>query len=133
MTEESKIIDLNRKRAGLSYINLVEFLNNPDITEESKKKMRGYCRKLPVLIKTNGLLKTLTFIKGKCKDEEYKRNEYDYIYTWLLDWIKTLDDNKDEKNIFDKLINMENEKYSIYTKEVIEISLWYKRHAEAMI
>lgn len=133
MSQNSKIIDLNRKRAGESYINFNSYLSN-DITKENKKKMRSYCRKLPVLIKTNGLLTTLSFIKAKTNDE----NEYSYIFSWLKSWLNGLNNDNKEKNeekedIIKKLTEMDNYKYMIYTKEAIEISIWYKRHAEAMI
>ena len=139
MSQNSSIIDLNRKRAGMSYVNLMDYLNqinnktnNNEEKNSSRKKMKSYCRNLPVLIKTNGLLNALCFIKGKSKIEKEK-NEYSYIYDWINTWFHEIGYYDDQKDIIEKLLDLKNSEYYIYTKEAIEISNWYKRNAEAMI
>lgn len=142
LSENSRIIELNRKRAGVSYNNLKEYLNMDSIDKTSKNKMKSYCRKLPVLIKTNGLLAALSFLKGKSKvkkeDGKEGKNEYFYIYSWIESWLNSMEyisegEIDNDKNIIEKIINANSTNYSIYTKEAIEISIWYKRHVEAMI
>ncbi|AKA67811.1 type III-B CRISPR module-associated protein Cmr5 [Clostridium scatologenes] len=137
MSENSKIININRLRAGISYNNLKDYLNMDNINEINRNKVKSYCRKLPVLIKTNGLLSALSFIKGKVKKEnEKEKNEYFYIYSWIESWLNYIeytDKSNLHNDIIEKIINANSASYRIYTKEAIEISVWYKRHAEAMI
>lgn len=128
MDNNSIIVDLNRKRAGVSYLNLKSYLDED--RDKDEKKMKSYCRKLPILIKTNGLIDTLCFIKGKGKKE---KNEYSYIYEWIQNWFEEMEYCNCEKDIIEKLLELNNNQYYIYTIEAMEISNWYKKNAEAMI
>lgn len=128
MDNKSRIIDLNRKRAITSYINLKRFLKDCNINDNNKKRMRSCCRKLPLLIKNNGLLNTLNFIKEK----DNGKNEFSYLYSWIEDWLNRIEDDHGG-DIIKKLVTLDNNGYYIYTKEAIQISIWYKRHAESMI
>lgn len=130
MGGNSIIVDLNRKRAGVSYLNLKNYLGED--REKDEKKMKSYCRKLPILIKTNGLVDTLCFIKGKGKNKE-KKNEYSYIFDWITDWFKEIGYCSDKKDIIEQLVELNNNQYYIYTMEAMEISSWYKKNAESMI
>lgn len=139
MNKNSIIVDLNRKRAGISYINIKDYLNNieekfknnENKLKDSRNKMKSYCRRLPVLIRTNGLLNALCFIKGKIKDDGSK-SEYSYLYNWINSWFNEID-YCDRQDIVDQILSLSNSEYYIYTKEAIEIANWYKINAEAMI
>lgn len=128
---DSRILDLNRNRASISYSNIKEFLDNNKDDDNIKKKMKSYCRKLPVLIKTNGLLATILFIKNKSNSDE-KKNAYSYIYSWIDSWFNEFKEDK-SKNLIETIIDLDAYKYSLYTKELIELSIWYRRHVDAMI
>jgi len=97
MSENNFSVDKNRECALSSYLSLnasIEKMHKEeqpiDQGEESLKKMKAYLRKLPLMIKNEGLISTLCFIKSKGyrqksiqKEEKeiiIERTEYGYIY-----------------------------------------------------
>lgn len=118
----NRIIDLNRKRASISYTNIASIED-----ENERNNTCGLCRKIPTLIKVNGFLNTLCFIKGK-KDNEYKK-----IYNWIKEWFVEIGYCEENDSLIKVLMECENKEYYLFTKEAIEILIWYKRNAEAMI
>lgn len=132
--KNSRMIDINRMRALTSYSNIEEF--KKDANEKSIKKMRGYCRKLPAMIQTNGLIEMLVFIKGKISKNDIdksKKNEYEYIYEWIESWMKAEEENNENYDLLSVLMKAEDSDYRKSTDEVMNILLWYKRNAEGIL
>jgi CRISPR-associated protein Cmr5 len=94
------------------------------------KEYKSYVKKIPMLIKTNGLGATYAFIKSK-------GGTYDIIYNQTSEWLK-----KDEKNLLNlsnntdlvrAIIDCESDKYRAVTVEVLAFFNWLRRFAEGLI
>lgn len=100
------------------------------------KEYTSYVKRLPMLIKTNGLGATLAFMFSKRnKDEGKYWNEIGRnLYYWLRDQ-KRIDSNKIKS--FDDLVKEVNQlsstEYRSLTAEVISFLSWLKRFADGLI
>jgi CRISPR-associated protein Cmr5 len=126
---ESKISGLEQGRAKFAY----ECAKEGSLLDK-KKEYRSYTKKIPMLIKTNGLGATFAFMFSK-------GGTYSLIGKHILDWLK-----KDEKgllpsdlsiNSFEKLndyiISEDSSKYRMITVEVLAFFNWLRRFAEGLI
>lgn len=132
MSDKSIIKDLNKKMAIQSYVNLKQYISKLEGSDLDSDKMRSLLLNLPTSIKTNGLLETLLFIKGKCKNIDIGQNEYNYIYSWLVEWLNEIE-FIDEDTFIDRIIKMDINDMYMYTTEILKLSNWYKKHAEIML
>lgn len=108
---------------------------------KNDKKYKSYVKKIPMLIKTNGLGATLAYIKSKIKSksEDGKFSEegkvYGLIYEHLTEWLKS--DEKRLINIDDDLvkaiISLNSAEYRAVTYEVLAFLNWLRRFAEGLI
>lgn len=102
-------------------------------------KYKSYVKKIPMLIKTNGLGSTLAFIKSKRKktgENSDPKNAYDLIYQqikqWLVDEKKLLNIGKDD-DLVEKIISLDSPMYRAITNEVLSLFNWLKRFADGLI
>jgi len=103
-----------------------------------KKEYKSYVKKVPMLVKTNGLGPTLAFIKSKSSNDQNKSGyAYRLIYEQTKEWLK-----KDEKNLIDinvnddlveKIISLDSPSYRAITNEVLAFFKWVSRFAEGLI
>jgi|SRR6056297_1487360 len=94
------------------------------------KEYKNYVKKIPMLIKTNGLAATLAFLKVK----EDKSKEYEFIYNSLKKWLeKVFNNDKEYENLIENVMNMESNEYRIFTKETLSLFKWWRRFAESEI
>ncbi|MCX7874625.1 MAG: type III-B CRISPR module-associated protein Cmr5 [Melioribacteraceae bacterium] len=100
------------------------------------KEYKSYVKKLPMLIKTNGLGATFAFMFSKKNKDEGKY--WNAIGKNIYDWLK--DQNKIDANkikSFDELVmelnQMSSIKYRNLTAEVISFLSWLKRFADGLI
>lgn len=125
---ESKISGLEQGRARFAY-ECVE-----KAKELKKEKYKTYVKKIPMLIKTNGLGATFAFMLSK-------GGTYEFIGEQILDWLKT-----DEKGLlpldqnitmFRKLnkhiVSEKSSGYRMITVEVLAFLNWLRRFAEGLI
>lgn len=109
-------------------------------------KYKSYAKKVPALIKTNGLGSTFAYIKSKTqktKDggipgtERNPKNAYDLIYEqtkkWLIKDEKRLLDINDEDDLIETLISQDSMVYRGVTNEVIAYFTWLIRFADGLI
>lgn len=95
------------------------------------KEYKSYARKIPMLIKTNGLGATYAFVKSKGKDG----NAYDLLYNQTAKWlevskcpfIKVSDD------LVRDIIGLNSNAYRSVTNEIISLFTWLRRFAEGLI
>jgi CRISPR-associated protein Cmr5 len=87
MSEISTRKGLEQGRAKFAYEKALE-----GSKEERKKEYKAYVRKIPTLIKTNGLGETFAFVKAKKvkRAEETDKPGYAYylIYDQTSQWLK---------------------------------------------
>ena len=103
-----------------------------------KKEYKAYVKKVPALIKMNGLGATFAFIKSKSSDDENKAGyAYALIYKQTAQWLKKdekkLLDIGDEGKLIEYIISLESPEYRAVTNEVLAFFNWLRRFAEGLI
>ncbi len=132
MADISKVRTLEQGRASQAY----------DYVRKAKEKgvniskdYKSYVKKLPVVIKTNGLGQTLAFIKSKQKGEA-DGNAYNLIYKQLGEWLKDCPNAVIPKNgddLIEAVINLSSQDYRVATSETLALLNWMRRFADGMI
>ena len=103
-----------------------------------KKEYKAYVKKVPALIKMNGLGATFAFIKSKSSDDENKAGyAYTLIYKQTAQWLKKdekkLLDINDEDKLIGNIISLKSPEYRAVTNEVLAFFNWLRRFAEGLI
>ena len=139
MSNETKIKKLENGRAAFAY-QCVEEAKKPGANYKYKQSdYRGYIKKIPVLIQTNGLGNTLAFIisKGNANNTKKKNNAYDLIYEQITQWLRTKESGyelwPENKGLLEFVISMPSTPYRQITYEVLALLNWLRRLAEGMI
>ena len=113
---------------------------------------KSYTRKIPTLIKVNGLGATFAFILSKSKKEETSKGfAYKLIYEQVDNWLraethgtfenifkfipkKRIVNGKEELvELVEALIQLNSSEYRAVTNEVITLFGWLKRFSEGLI
>lgn len=115
-------------------------LNGNNINK--RNEYSSYVKKVPMLIKTNGLGSTFAFIKSKSsKDESKAGYAYHLIYEqtkqWLINDNKGLidinEDDDEDDGLVEKIISIDSPEYRTVTNEVLSFFKWVSRFAEGLI
>ena len=111
--------------------------------DESKKLKENYksvAKKLPVLIKTNGLGQSLAFLKSKGgkkdkKTDMKKDNGYDKLYKQIGDWLQTEDTKGlvQTGELVEQVINLESPAYRQVTVETLALLNWMRRFVDGLM
>jgi CRISPR-associated protein Cmr5 len=142
MPKLSEVKSLEQQRAKRAY----EFAEQGKKLSEKGKKVdkayKSYVKKIPMLIKTNGLGATFAFIKAKSKtDQSKKEYAYHLIYQQVSEWLKErmpyLQDengnNLSEQDLVYIIISQNSDIYRQITVEVLAFFSWLKRFSEGLI
>lgn len=102
------------------------------------KKYKSYVKKIPMMIKTNGLGASLAFVFSKQNKPDKPKNAYRWIYEQLTQWL-TLE-SKITESYFNKtgdlvqhIISKESSEYRAITVETLALFNWLRRFAEGLI
>lgn len=129
---------LEQGRAEVAFNSADNFYSEKGYDKEYKQ----YVKKLPMMIKTNGLGATLAFMISKKKKKEWKY--YEAIGNNITDWICehrsyllgkvsiNKDNNERFKVFISELIKMNSPEYRALTVEVLAFLGWLKRFAEGL-
>jgi CRISPR-associated protein Cmr5 len=133
MNSTTRIKGIEQGRAEYAYKCA---LQGKEMSQDDKYK--AYVKRIPMLIKTNGLGPTFAFVKSKGeKRMGYPKNAYDLIYEQTKEWLK-----KDEKGLLnlndaddlvEKIISLDSATYRAVTSEVLSFLVWLKRFADGLI
>ena len=103
-----------------------------------KKEYKAYAKKIPMMIKTNGLGATFAFVKSKINTDKNKPGyAYKLIYEHTAGWLK-----KDDKKLIDlsggndlvgQIVKLNSPEYRALTIEVLAFFNWLRRFAEGLI
>lgn len=107
--------------------------------QKGQKAYKSYAKKIPMLIKTNGLGATFSYILSKRKNEpEKKEYAYKLLYEKTTEWL-----NKEDKqyllagteggDLVDRLIKLPSHRYRAVTIEVIALFAWLRRFVDGLI
>jgi len=134
----SVVRGIEQGRANFAYKKALEAQKN---LGKNDKKYKSYVKKIPMLIKTNGLGATLAYIKSKVKSKSEDGNVseegkvYGLIYEHLTEWLKC--DEKRLVNIDDDLvkviISLNSSEYRAVTNEILAFLNWLRRFADGLI
>jgi len=132
MSEISTRKGLEQGRAKFAYEKALE-----GSKEERKKEYKAYVRKIPTLIKTNGLGETFAFVKAKKvkRAEETDKPGYAYylIYDQTSQLLKESGFLKQEKDLVEWIISLDSPTYRAVTNEVLSLFKWLSRFSEGLI
>ncbi len=129
----SEIRKIEQGRAAKAF----ECISNHAKKEKVKgnlKEYKSYVKKLPMLIKVNGLGPAIAFVYSK----KQKVVAYEWLYNDIVCWIKKshyLYYIKDKFNgeLVDDIINLNSQEYRAVTKEVLAFLNWLKRFVDGKI
>jgi len=97
--------------------------------EKNQSKYKAYTRRIPMLIKTNGLGATFAFIKAKgdppCQ----------LIYEQVGQWLNSYDGQTfgGKQDLVKVLISLPSAEYRATTGEVLALFSWLRRFAEGLL
>jgi len=107
------------------------------------KEYKSYVKKIPMLIKTNGLGATLAFVFSKAKKDSNRGDEaYKKIYQQLTQWFAKEENpysewfKKEEyknKEVAEIVCLMKSAEYKAITKETLAFFMWLRRFADGLI
>ena len=104
-----------------------------------KENYKSVAKKLPVLIKTNGLGQTLAFVKSKGgkKDKNGKKveNGYDKLYKQIGDWLRTDVANQlvQQGELVEQVIQLKSPVYRQVTVETLALLNWMRRFVDGLM
>ncbi len=136
MTAIGTIKGLEQGRANFAY-KCAEAAKACKIDKRAKE-YKSYVKKIPMLIKTNGLGATFAFVKSKSK-EDVEKSGYSYklIYDHTAQWLQKDDKNlwglKESDDLVETIIKLESPGYRAATIEVLAFFKWLSRFADGMI
>lgn len=131
----SYIKDTQRQMADFAYKCACD-----GAKEERSSEYKSYAKRIPTMIKTNGLAETFAFVFSKISN---KKSESGYAYKLLYEqitiWFKEesgvlpLPDLKKEEDLIKEIIKLDSPTYRAATKEVLSLFNWLRRFAEGLI
>lgn len=156
---ETTINKLEQGRAKYAYecvskaITLFgeNYVKEKKIIPSKLKEYKSYSKKIPMMIKVNGLGASLCFIKSKSSGYSYnddikqlhkKYNAYDLLHKQITDWFINKENERywifpfdlEAKNdLIEYVIELESPDYRAVTNEVISLLSWLKCFADGKI
>ncbi len=103
------------------------------------KEYKAYCKKLPMMIKTNGLGATLAFVRTKANGKESSRGvkAYSAIEAHFHKWLKEshLSEALIGKpvDMAGEVVQLDSPTYRAVTIELLALLSWMRRFAEGLI
>lgn len=124
---------IERGRADFAY-HCVDEVKSMD----KNKEYKAYAKKLPMMIKINGLGAVLAFCKSKIRDERDKAGyAYKKLYEHITKWLKSDDKQliilSANDDLVEKVISLDSNDYRAVTVEVLAFLSWLRRFAEGLI
>lgn len=141
---------IEQKRADYAYKCALEARNSKDAPLQigndfyKSKNYKSYAKKIPMLVKSNGLGASFAFILSKKAKEKRvdnqnlppgvqrnPKNAYDLIYKQTAEWINSKYPFTGDFSEF--IITQNSNEYRTITNEVISLFTWLRRFAEGLI
>jgi CRISPR-associated protein Cmr5 len=141
---------IEQKRADYAYKCALEAKNSKDTPFQidndfyKSKNYKSYTKKIPMLVKSNGLGASFAFILSKKAKEKRvdnqtlppgvqrnPKNAYDLIYKQTAEWINSKYPFTGDFSEF--IITQNSNEYRTITNEVIALFTWLRRFAEGLI
>jgi len=136
MSENATTIKgIEQNRANQAYKYAEEGMK---LKGNAPKEYKAYVKRIPMMIKTNGLGATFAFVLSKRKkDEKGNPNAYWLIYEQVTKWFAENRDYlmkiKTTDALTEHIINLDSAQYRAVTVEVLALFQWMRRFAEGLI
>lgn len=99
------------------------------LSEKQSSEYRSYVKKMPMMIKVNGLAQTIVFYESKGK--EYK-DVIQHVEAWLRkEEVRKRLSLPDKVRLMEAVCKMETEQYRLVTYEIMELLGWMRRFVDA--
>lgn len=127
----SLIKGIEEGRAVYAYNHVVRLKDNSEA-----KKYKSYVKRIPMMIKRNGLGPAIAFIYSKGNVGMGKKdsdNAYKIIYGDIREFLvkkKLLDP---EKELIEKIVEVDTTEYRELTHEILALFTWLRRFVDGMI
>jgi len=126
-----KGIEQNRANQAYEYAK-----KGSELSDNAPKEYKAYVKRIPMMIKTNGLGATFAFVFSK----RNKSDAYGCIYGQVTDWIinhkNYLISNSDTpltNDLSEQIVQLDSAQYRAVTVEVLALFQWMRRFAEGLI
>lgn len=128
---ETTIKGLEQARAKFAY-DCAKRIAGGD--SKKAKEYKSYAKKLPMMIKTNGLGAAIAFAFSKGKDG----NAWELLFNHVQDWLrqeqkKWLLGSFSAQSLENAVISLNSNEYHALTVEVLAFLNWLRRFAEGLI
>jgi len=134
MPEKCTVIKgIERGRAKFAYEKVIQAKNEFAAKEKDgvkkQSKYKSLARKIPMLIKTNGLGATFAFINAK------KERPHQLLYEQVFQWLKSYDEETfgNNEDLIKVLVSLSSLEYRAVTVEVLALFGWLRRFAEGFL
>ena len=119
---ENSIHWIEQGRAKFAYDCVNQIAQGYD--EDLKKKYKSGAKKLPVLIKTNGLGQALAFIQN--------RENFPQLYNQIGSWLRTKE-LIGQNDLVNQVIKTESAEYRRLTTETLALLNWVRRFVDSLM
>ncbi len=123
MTEDS-MSGIEQGRAKYAYDKVQKVTTKE--SEKLQKQYKSYAKKLPVLIKTNGLGQALVFMQIKNLGSEK-------LYQQISDWLGECELINSSDDMIGQVVSMNSFKYRQATNEVLAFMNWVRRFVDGLM
>ena len=130
MPKKTVISGIEHGRAAFAYAKAED---GRKLGGTSSKEYKAYTKKIPMLIKTNGLGATLSFIKAKASKNAAYQLLYDQMAEWFSGRGNDLIELAKDGDLVEKVIELNSDAYRVVTKETLALFSWLRRFAEGLI
>lgn len=103
------------------------------MSEKYGKEYKSYVKKIPMLIKTNGLGTTFAFVFSKADAKSPYKLIYHQTRAWLQHDPKGLIQLSDDSELAQEFVNQNSSEYRTITVEILAFFGWLRRFAEGLI
>ena len=124
-----KNLDHNRALHAYTCIEGIENSGNDDF----EKKYHSAVRSCGILIQRSGLMQTLSFYLSKNDKKNNTVTHYEKLADHILQWICRNSKTKDRLQIYQNILNLQDEEILYKTQEAKSLVIWLKRYADTML
>ncbi|MDZ4709990.1 MAG: type III-B CRISPR module-associated protein Cmr5 [Saprospiraceae bacterium] len=135
MVDNSTVKGLEQARAKFAY-DKAQVISKTG--GKKAKEYKAYAKKLPMMIKSNGLGAALSFVFSKSKNKEGNKTSWGLLYDDLNSWLrqehkKWLLGETPSDDLSEAAINLNSPDYRALCIEILAFLNWLRRFAEGLI
>lgn len=120
----TKIEQIENGRAAFAYSEIKSFVGANE--KKIQKEFKAYIKKMPSMIKTNGLGQTLAFYYANGGKKPYQ-GVYQIIDNYFFQ------EKPKEKELVEWVVEMNSREYKHVTTETLALLNWMRRFVEGMV